>query len=115
MANNGQSLPPIPNPLKVIDAVGDVVMTIPRVPADVVQRAGAAISGAGAGMEAAVNKATEIADDMPPDPITFVFGAVNYAIAGVKGGVDGVAGAVVGVGDSLSQAASRVQRLGNEK
>ena len=107
---NGLKAPP--EPLKVVDAIGDVIMHAPRLPAEVVQRAGAAGASMGTEMEAAVKRVTDIPGDVLPDPITFVTGALDYVFAVPKGAVGVVKGVADGVAETLSGVQQRLRRLG---
>lgn len=108
MPNRVKSLP---EPLKVVDAIGDVILHIPALPAKIVQRVGSAIQGAGSEQEGAVKSITDVPGDAIPDPVTFVAGALDYVIAIPKGAVGVVKGAVEGIGDTLGSAQERLRRL----
>lgn len=107
-----QAPPPPPDPLEVIDAVGDVVMHVPRLPAEVGHRLGAATQHAGSSMEAAVRRTTDLAGDAPPDPITFVFNGLDYVAAIPRGVFEGAGGVFNGIVETFNSAMARIQRLG---
>lgn len=106
-----QAPPSPPDPLEVIDAVGDVVMHVPRLPAEVCQRIGNATQRTSSAMEAAVRRTTEIPNDAPPDPVTFIANGVDYVVAIPRGVFEGAAGVFNGVVETFNSAMTRIQRL----
>ena len=104
-------LKPLPEPLKVVDAIGDVILQIPALPAKIAQQVGSAVQGFGSEQLAAVKSTTDVGGDALPDPVTFVAGALDYVIAIPKGAVAVVKGMVEGVGDTLGSAQGRLRRL----
>lgn len=103
-------LQPLPPPLKVVDAIGDVLLHIPKLPAEIVQRVGTAAVSTGGEMDQAVRRST----DAPgiPNPVTFVTGAMDYVLAGPKGGLKVLMGVADGALDTFSSAQQRLRSLG---
>ena len=106
MARDMGRLPPVENS---IDAVGDIVMHIPKLPAEIVKRTSGAITSMGNEMDAAVDRTTS---GGIPDPVTFVANGIDYIIAVPKGAFGAVKGAFEGVGETLSSAQARLKQLG---
>ncbi|MFH1486821.1 MAG: hypothetical protein ABIH46_12190 [Chloroflexota bacterium] len=106
-----ERMPKLPDPIKVVDGIGDVVMEVPKLPARIVQSVGGAVAGMGADMKAAADQITNVPDDMVPDPVTLVTGVVNYVVAIPKGVVKAIGGGISSVGDTLGSIESRLRRL----
>lgn len=103
-------LKPPPAPLQVVDAIGDLILHIPKLPAEIVQRVGAAAAATGGEMEQAVKHTTDSPDI--PDPITLVTGALDYVLALPKGGINAIRGVADGVTDTFGSAQQRLRSLG---
>lgn len=101
----------VPGPLEILDAVGDVVLHIPRIPAKILSRTGSTISSMGAEMDSAVTGVTDKTSAIPPDPVTVVAGLAEYVIAVPKGAVLWFGEAAGGVNQVLESAQNRLRNL----
>ena len=104
-------MPRFPDPIKIVDAIGDSVMELPNLPARVGSSVSAAASSMTSKMSAAVRRSTEVPGDMPPDPVTFVTGAVDYVLSIPGGALDMASSAIKGVGDAFDSVQARLRRL----
>lgn len=104
--------PPPPDPLSVVDAAGDVVVSaLPGTVARVVRNVGAAVQGAGAEAMGAVSSVKDAPGDVPPDPVSLVSAGINYVLAVPKGGLGVIKGIFTGVEESINDVTSRGRRL----
>ena len=100
--------PDLPDPLEVVDAVGDVLLHIPRLPAEIAQRTGAAATRMGSSMESAVGRTTQ---GEIPDPITFIGNGLDYILSVPRGAIEVAEGAFNGVKETFNSAQERLRRL----
>jgi len=103
--------PPPPDPLNVVDAVGDLVMQIPAIPGRVAQNLGAAVQAGGSRAMQAVGVAKVDPGDVPPDPVSFVRGGVDYILNVPRTAVEGVKGVLDAIGETVDDVMSRGRRL----
>lgn len=100
-----------PGPVETIDAIGDVILHLPRLPGEIAQRVGSAIQNMGSNMEAAVNSVTNRPDDVPPDPITFLAGVGDYILSGPKAAFEVIRGVGDGALETFTSAQARLKKL----
>jgi hypothetical protein len=104
--------PPPPDPIEVVDAAGDTVLTVvPGTIARVVRNVGGAVQQAGAQAVQAVNSPKDTPADAPPDPVSLGTGAVNYVLAIPKGVMGVITGIFNGVSESIADVEGRGRRL----
>ena len=103
-----RNAPDLPDPLEVVDAVGDVIMHIPRLPGEIAQRLGAATNRMGGSMESAVGRTTQ---GEIPDPITFLANGLDYVLSIPRGALEGVEGVFDGAKETFNSAQERLRRL----